>query len=115
LFQTEGAVDMEMPGDVALRNGTARGLHGALLPTLTGLAVSDGFGGVAEEAFLAIVAVPSCRVVPALEAHPAAPAPRKQVQLLIEAASPRVQVTLACCVQEKRQRRVTYLDRLCGA
>lgn len=45
--------------------------------TFAGLAVGDGLAEVAVEALLAVVAVPARRVVPAVEAHAAALAPRQ--------------------------------------
>ena len=63
--------------------------------TFACLAVSDGPGGVAVVALLAVVAVPAGSEVPALEAHAPAHPARQLVQVHVEAALPRVLVAIA--------------------
>ena len=63
---------------------------------LAGLLVGDGLLGVTVVAFLAVVAVSSGCVVPALKAHAPGHTPGELVQLHVEATPAGVVVALAC-------------------
>lgn len=71
--------------------------------TFAGLAVGDGLAEVAVEAFLAVVAVPSRRVVPAVQADAAALAPRQLVELHVEAAPPGMEVAVTGCERQRAE------------
>lgn len=70
-------------------------LQNAWLLTLAGAAVGYGPGGVAVEAFLAVVAVAAGGVVAAAVTHAAAHPPRQLIQFHVEATLAGVQVTVA--------------------
>jgi len=65
--------------------------------------VRHGFAEVAVVAVRAVVAVSTGRVVATLDADAAAAPARQQVQLLVEATAPRVQVAPARCRQTPRR------------
>ena len=62
--------------------------------TFAGASVSDWPGHVPVEALLAVVAVPAGRVVPAVHAHASTLTARQLIQLHVEPAAPRMQVTV---------------------
>lgn len=66
--------------------------------------VRDGLGHVPVVTLLAVVAVASRRVVPAVEADATASAARQLVQLHVEAAAAGVQVTVAGWRERERGR-----------
>lgn len=59
--------------------------------------MGDGFGQVAVEALLAVVAVTTGRVVPTVEADPPTLPPRQLVELHVETTTPGVKVAVAGC------------------
>ena len=71
------------------------------LLTFAGLFAADGFGVVPVVALLAVVAVPSRRVVPASDAHRPASLTRHLVKFQTESTLPCVSITMACCRKGK--------------
>lgn len=62
--------------------------------------MTDWFGWVAIVSLLAVVTMPSCREVAALEAHAAGNTTGQFVQFHVESTAPRVLIALAGCEQK---------------
>lgn len=67
------------------------------LHTFAGLSVRDGLRHVSVVALFAVMAVATCRIVPAVQADSSAFPPGEFVQLHVESTAPCMEVTIACC------------------